>query len=253
MVKFLKKAIKKGISAFGFDIHRKGLMRIGMAEALDHIKKLGFKPQTVIDVGVASGTFELYNVFPDSMFLLIEPLKEYEENLKKISRKFKADSVLAAANDNPGTIIINVHPVLFGSSIFKEVEGSHVDGVPREVPSVTIDGLCEERNLRGPHLIKADVQGAELRVLDGAKKVLKETEIVILEVHLFKFFMEGPQFYDVIHYMKDSGFCVYDIFGHYYRPLDCALAAVDVVFVKEKGIFRTNHAYATREQRERLT
>jgi FkbM family methyltransferase len=253
MIKIFKKAVKRGINAFGYDIHKKGSIRTSMSEVLDHLKKLGFRPETVIDVGVAFGTFELYNGFPDSTHLLIEPLKEFERVLRDISRKFKTHWVLAAANDTPGTIVINVHPVLFASSMFKESEGSHVDGVAREVPAVTIDNLCKEKNLRGPYLVKADVHGAELRVLDGAKKVLDETEIVILEVHLFQFFIDGPQFFDVVNYMKGHRFCVYDIFGHHYRPLDGALGSVDIVFVKGNGRFRESHIYATREQREKLT
>lgn len=186
---------------------------------------------------------ELYEKFPDATHLLIEPLIEFEGALRDISRKYKAEYVIAAASDKPGTIIINVHPDLTGSSVFKVVEDNHVYGIPREVPAVTIDDLCNERNLRGPYLIKADVQGAELKVLDGARKVLEDTELVILEVSLFQFFKGGPQFYDVVSYMKDHGFVVYDIFNCTIRPFDGALAHIDIVFVKENGRFRKNHCY----------
>lgn len=184
-----------------------------MTEALEHLIGLGFRAETVIDLGVANGTFELYKAFPDAIHLLIEPIQEFEEALKDIISKFKAEYVIAAAGAEPGKVTINVHPVLFASSIFKESEGTHVDGAPREVPAVTIDDLCREKNLRGPYLIKADVHGAELLVLEGAKRVLEDTEIVILETHLFQFFIDGPQFFDIVNYMKHHGFCVYDIFG----------------------------------------
>ncbi len=49
--------------------------------------------------------------------------------------------------------------------------------------------------------------------------------------------------------MKECGFVCYDIFGFQYRLLDNALSQVDMVFVKEKGLFRSDHSYATREQR----
>jgi len=253
MMKPFKKVVKKVFNAFGFEIHRKGLVRINMAEALEHLKRLGFRAQTVIDVGVAIGTFELYKAFPDATHLLIEPIQEYEEALKDIVRKFKAEYVIAAAGAEPGKVTLNVHPVLFASSIFRESEGCHVDGTPREVPAVTIDDLCKERGLKGPYLIKADVQGSELLVLEGAKKVLEDTEIVILETHLFQFFVGGPQFFDIVNYMKHHGFCVYDIFGQHYRPLDRALGSVDLVFAKENGPFRKSHFYATRTQRDELT
>lgn len=253
MTKFFDEFVKNLFNAFGFEIHRKGGVRTTVVEVLEHVKKIGFKPQTVIDVGVAYGTFELYENFPDASHLLIEPLEEWEGVLKDISRKYTADYVIAAASAKPGKIKINVHPVLSGSSIYKEVEGGHVDGVPREVPTVTVDDLCKERNLSGPYLLKADVQGAELDVLEGAKRVLEDTELIILEVQLFQFFVNGPQFYEVVSYMRDKGFVVYDIVGNHIRPLDSALASVDVAFVKENGLFRKHHFYATREQRNDVT
>jgi hypothetical protein len=51
-------------------------------------------------------------------------------------------------------------------------------------------------------------------------------------------------------FMKERGFVLYDMLGYSYRLLDGAMSQVDLVFVKENGMFRKNHSYATREQRE---
>ena len=45
----------------------------------------------------------------------------------------------------------------------------------------------------------------------------------------------GPQFFDMVHWMKQSRFVAYDIFGFHYRPLDNALCQVDMAFVREDG------------------
>lgn len=247
----VKKIAYRTFKTFGFDIPRRSV-RTSLTGVLDHVSSLGFQPQTVIDVGVAYGTFELYEKFPDANHLLVEPVSECEDFLKDICRKYKAQYVLAAAGKKPGTIVINVHRGIQGSSILKETEGSHADGIPREIPMVTIDDLCRERNLKEPYLIKIDVQGAELEVLEGAKEVMKDTELILLEVSLFEFMVNSPQLYDVVTYMKEQGFVVYDIFCGCTRPLDGALAQVDMAFVKENGRFRQYHAYATKEQREQL-
>jgi FkbM family methyltransferase len=204
----------------------------------------------VIDVGVATQTMELYKEFPDTPLLLIEPLAEFEPFLRKIASEYNAQYVLAAAGDKSGTAVLNVHPDRVGSSLLREVEGELVDGIPREVPLVTIDDLCAARDLYGPLPIKADVQGAELQVLAGASRTLEQTEAVILETTLFGTMLGGPQVCDVVGWMKQAGFVVYDIYGFNYRPLDGALCQVDMVFVKEKGRFREQHAFATAEQRE---
>ena len=116
--------------------------------------------------------------------------------------------------------------------------------------NLTLDYLTKDA--KPPFLLKLDVQGSELDILLGAEEVLHETEYIILEVSLYKFFKGGPDYYDIVTFMRSRGFVVYDIFGLHYRPLDNALSQVDMVFVKEKGLFRKNHFYATKEQREKL-
>ena len=241
----------------GLELHKKGgVLERSFLDALQHAKKLGLLPATVIDVGAAYGTFtlECCNVFPKSRYLLIEPLQEYERYLHKVVGTIpKAEYILSAAAAKGGEVEINVHPDLVGSSIYLEGEDSHVNGVPRKVPTVTLDSLCEDRKASGPYLMKIDVQGAELDVLAGAKKVLNDTEYLILEVSLFGFFEGGPQFYDIVRYMKSCGFVVYDIFGLQYRPLDNALSQVDMVFVRDESQYRKHHFYATPKQREEQT
>ena len=259
MIFMLKAQLKNILKFFGFElrkIHPEGnktnifARRANMYEVLEHICNLGLKPQTIIDVGVANGTFELYENFPDAFHLLVEPLVEYEAALQDICIKYKAEYVISAATNHSGTITINIHPDQVGSSILKETEGVHADGIPRQVATVTLDELCEKRNLLPPYAIKIDVQGAELIVLDGAKNLLRDTEVIILEVSLFKFHIDAPEFYDVVSYMKDRRFVVYDIFGGHNRPIDGALAQVDMVFVKEDGLFRKTHNWANPEQRQ---
>jgi FkbM family methyltransferase len=223
-----------------------------LGELLRHAKKF-LSPGSVIDVGAAYGEFteECSAVFPDARYLLIEPLVEYQAPLSDLARRLpSAHYLCAAASSQTGEIAINVHPDLVGSSFLREVEtGTDVNGHPRNVRTVTLDCAVNEAGARGPFLLKVDVQGAELEVLKGAEAVLKETEYLLLEVSFFKFFESGPQFDDVVEYMKRLGFVVYDMMGFQYRPLDNALAQADLAFVKESGRFRQDHFYATFRQR----
>jgi FkbM family methyltransferase len=252
-----KQFVKDLFSAFGLDIRKKraespkAIPRASLSGALRQLSDLGFKPATVIDVGVATQTVQLYEEFKDSRLLLIEPLVEFEPFLQKICSSYKAQYVLAAAGETPGTAVLNVHnEQLDCSSFYKEVEGPSVDGTPREVPVVTIDWVCSEKDLKGPYLIKVDVQGAELQVLAGARRTLEQTEAVVLEVTLFGTMVGGPQVYDVVSRMKQFGFVVYDMWGLNYRPFDKALVQVDMAFVREEGAFRGSHVFATPEQRK---
>jgi len=230
--------------------------RASLLGVLRQAYDLALRPSTVLDVGAAYGSFtqDCYSVFPESRYILVEPLEEYGTHLDEVVRTIpRADYTLAAAASKPGETTINVHPDLVGSSLYLESEDSNVNGVPRTVPAVTLDSLCQDKKTLGPYLIKIDAQGAELDVLEGAARVLREAEFVLLEVSFFQFFEGGPQFHDVVQYMKSKGFVVYDVFGLQYRLLDNALSQADVVFVLETGRFRAHHYYATRDQRERQT
>jgi FkbM family methyltransferase len=242
MKQLIEQPVRKIFNALGYGIQSQKRRRTTLESVIEHVLGTGFRPRTVIDVGVASGTFELYK-FPGAKYLLIDPLKEFENTFKNISKRYNGEYVIAAASDTKGTISLNVHADLSGSSFFKEMDGGDMDGVPRTVSTVTIDDVCDERGLRGPFVIKIDAQGAELKILDGAKKTLEETELIILEISLFQGYKNIPQFYDVVHYMKQHGFVVYDFYDGHNRPVDGALAQIDTVFVKENGRFRKSHAY----------
>jgi FkbM family methyltransferase len=230
--------------AVGLEVHRRRPLRPRgtTAEVLAHLKAGGLEPATVIDVGVGYGTVPLYEAFPAARLVLIEPLAEFEGTLDRLARTYGAELVRAAAGAGPGTATMHVSPYLEGSSLL--TENVDIGGMAdREVPMVTIDATCERLGLLGPFLIKVDVQGGELEVLDGAAETLPAAEAVILEVSLFRFMEGGPDLADVVAYMKARGFAAYDIWGGHLRPLDRALAQVDMAFVHERGRFRRSHAY----------
>ena len=201
MLKFPKKLPQK-IDFFGLKIGSKEkrlnqASRASMHGCLRQALQNGLRPETIIDVGAAKGTPALYDVFPKARHILVEPLKEFIPYLDSLVGKLdKAEYIIAAAGTHQGSIVINVHPDLVGSSIYKEGEDSNVNGIERTVLVKTLNGICKEKGAEGPYLIKLDAQGSELNVLRGAEEVLQETEFVILEVSLFEFFKDGPQLFE---------------------------------------------------------
>lgn len=225
--------------------------------ALANMKRVGFLPDIVVDVGAAYGDFTTMclDFFPEAGYLLMEPLREYDPFLAKLAQDHsRIIYVPAAAGREAGTLTINVHPDLVGSSFLLESEeNSDVNGGPRDVRVSTVDQEMEAFHPEGSILLIADVQGAELTVLAGAEKTLGASEVVILETTLFNAFENGPLIHKVVAYMVDRGFCIYDITGNLYRPLDGALMQVDVIFTKQDSLLRRFHAYATEEQRKEQT
>ncbi|MGI8440472.1 MAG: FkbM family methyltransferase [Thermoleophilaceae bacterium] len=237
----------------GLEIRRAGKgPRRTLGEVLAHVTGLGLRPGAVIDVGVGYGTPELYAPFPTARHLLVEPLREYEPQLRPVAERIGAAVVYAAAGAEPGETTIHVHRAPTLSSIHDAGRGDAAATVARTVSVVRVDELVRERGLPGPYVLKVDVEGAELEVVAGAEGLLGQTELVLLETSLFRHLGENPELADVVAAMGERGFAPYDIYGGHLRPSDGALAQVDVAFVREDGRFRRDHAYATPEQAERL-
>jgi FkbM family methyltransferase len=244
--------VKKILGLCGLEVRRvqNQVPRYTMRGFLQQAVKNGLLPMTVIDVGAATGTPAIYESFPDAYHLLIEPLEENIPYLEKWKSKLKySDYILAAAASYSGEVVINVHPDLVGSSIYKENEDSDVNGLARTVSAVTLDQIYLEKKLNRPCVLKVDVQGAELDVLIGAALTLENSELVVLEIVFFDFFDNSFNAFNCINFMKEKGFVIYDIFDISYRLLDGAMSQADFAFVKEDSKLRQYHYYATREQR----
>jgi FkbM family methyltransferase len=241
-VRQLKSAVRGVARSTGFEIRRAGGTGRTMTDALQQLRRVGLAPNTIIDVGVAYGTPQLYSTFPEPTYLLVEALAEFEPDLKTLlATKVRGTYAIAVAGATSGTANLTVRGG--GSTLYREADNSDAAAQIRQVPMVTIDELCRERALRGPYLMKVDVQGAELEVLAGALDVLRDTEAVVLEISLFELLLGIPVFATVIAAMSDYGFAAYDLFEGLARPADGALAQIDVAFVKTTGRFREHQGF----------
>jgi len=86
---FPAKLIRRFLNLLGLDLRMASDNRDSLVGALQQIKKFGFMPATVIDVGAAVGDFatECHNFFPDSKYILIDPLEENRERLESVAKK----------------------------------------------------------------------------------------------------------------------------------------------------------------------
>lgn len=239
-----KKIIKRFFRSFGYEI-TKNFTRRSVDDTVKLLQKQGLEPLTIIDVGAATGTTYLLNNFPMSHHFLIEPLIENEFALLNLKKRFKnLDYKIVAVGKEEGNAIFYFHEQHFDRSSFLiDNEKTDYNKVKRKIEISTLNKLVIENHLIGPYIIKLDTQGTELDILLGASSILQNTECIIIEVSFYEFYKESPIFADVITFMNERNFVVYDITDFVYRPYDTAIAQVDLVFVKKYGMFRKTNQY----------
>jgi FkbM family methyltransferase len=246
----LTRVPRKLAAVAGFDLVRRD------EGSLRRLAAAGIEPHSVLDVGAALGDWSrgCAAVFPAARYVLVEPLAEFRPSLDAARTAIGAAVIVeAAVAEAAGERELNVHPDLVGSSLLREREGAHVDGMPRSVTVTTVDELVRAHRLEPPFLLKVDVQGAEREVVAGASSTLTATAAVICEVSFFDFFHDGTPFEELIRTMRDARFVVYDIGNLARRPLDGALSQADILFVPEDSPARREHVYAAPGQRAAQT
>lgn len=75
-----------------------------------------------------------------------------------------------------------------------------------EVQSSTLDEICEQKGIRGIDFVHLDVQGAELKVLNGAKKTLPNIKVIWLEVETVTLYQNQPLKDDIEGFMSSHHF-----------------------------------------------
>lgn len=230
MILRIKRLIKTAIYKLGYDLRNTQGERGFYAPYLSRL----CHPVTVFDVGVGYGTYELYQAFPEAKFFLIEPLKDYHTAIERIARDYDCKIYYKALGNKKGQQEINVDTNALHWSSFKKRSPLSETGNPlekRQVEVTTLDTILKESlDIAIPILIKIDTEGFELEVLEGAKELLQMTDTVIAEVSVAKRFEGSYHFEDVILFMKENGFRVFDFLN--IRPVkrDPGTQFLDIVF-----------------------
>ena len=216
--------------------------RVEIDEVLELARKFGLEPNTIFDIGVCMGTPGLYDTVPNAQLILVDPVEESEPFMRQICDTVNhGDFIVAAAGAREGVAGLSFPGYPSGSRMTDSV-GHHKGGTVREVPVVTLDNLAEKFGSKGPYIVKLDTEGSELEVLRGAPKVLEDTDLIVMETRL-RPIGKAPQIFEVLKFLKENGFVLYDIITFNYHDIDETLKQVDVVAVKENGFFRSSTKY----------
>jgi FkbM family methyltransferase len=201
---------------------------VSMESALARSKRRQANIGTVIDIGASNGSWSigLMKYYPDSSYFLIEAQKEHEDMLRKVKSEFKTlEYIIAAAGDTVGEIYFDAKDLFGGLASHSPFEKNCI-----VVPVVTIDHIVREKRLKPPFLLKLDTHGFEVPIFEGAKEILKYTELIVIETYNFNLTNESLRFHEMCTYLNELGFRCIDIANPLHRPKDGVLWQFDLFF-----------------------
>lgn len=212
--------------------------------SLRNMKKLGFHPQRIVDIGAYVGgwTLMVTRIFPSAQFLMIEAQESKRGVLEGIAKQLPDAACKIALLGPTDRAPVSFFELETGSSVFDEESNVRRTVSIRETEM--LDTVIEEAGLETVDFLKLDVQGYELEVLRGAKKTLPKVEAVLLEVSLIEINKGAPLLAEVVAFMKENSFRVYDICSFIRRPLDNAVWQTDVLFVRETSNLLSRRSFS---------
>jgi FkbM family methyltransferase len=187
------------------------------------IDQLVCRGMAVIDVGANSGTFStrmLQLVGRKGHVYAIEPYPGHEEALQRIAKHnshFTYFLVGASDTDGVGTLATPIHDGTphTGLSSFSSVSPGTAS-TSLQVPIRRIDDLLSgERTDVG--FVKIDVEGSELAVLAGARRVFETRPTTLIEIEQRH---HASPIAGIFDHFREMGYDGWALFEHGLRPVE---------------------------------
>lgn len=203
------------------------------------LKQQGLVPKIIIDVGANAGQFAVASakIFPAAQIYSFEPNPPLAAQLKKnVSNLSNIKVHELALGEREGEIEFHVNSHSHSSSILPLAQ-SHLEAFPdaRETSRInvqvsTLDKIFGNVELDSPTLLKLDVQGYELQVLQGGQQFLKRVDYVLLEASFKSMYQGEPVFMDIEMKMREFGFKFLRPVGFLRSPSTGEFLQMDAIF-----------------------
>lgn len=231
-----------GVSAEAGMVSTPGLSMPSWESRIKHAKGLGFEAKQILDVGAFTGlwTKNIANIFPGAQVIALEPNPQIQAELKNNLASITPVPIILqrAAAEKAGSMTFNIwgDPHQATSASLQ----AHVRGgaeIQIEVQVDTLDSIAAEFNFT-PDLVKLDLQGSEMRALQGASALLQQAEMFLVEFGCLDAYIDRTTPRQLLDIFYDNDYCLYDIVDCHYRPYDGALTGGDFIFVKNTSQLR---------------
>jgi FkbM family methyltransferase len=223
---FLKRLLNPRYVSFGLMANLNYLKKRGIFENID----------AVIDVGANIGQFAymMHTVIPNKPIFSFEPDDECFKTLQETHKKHHivGKTFSFGLSDKCQKLDFNIYETSVNNSIL--VRKEETPKLVKTIEVKTLDEVSTEFTGYQSFFLKIDVQGAEMLVLDGAKRFLSSCKFVLLEVSLNEAYSASARIEDIIGKMRTEGFVCWEIVDvlRNKKPNELGILEMDLLFRK---------------------
>jgi FkbM family methyltransferase len=221
--------------------YRSAFLRGGVAAAIEHeplLRTMNFA--TVIDIGANRGQFALVSrrCFPNARIVSFEPLPQPAARFRAVLGRDAGVSLHELAIDaQSGQATIHVSAADDSSSLLPITKlqsalfaGTEEIGTAK-IRVARLDECIQPDDLQPPALLKIDVQGYELHVLQGCEPLLSRFDHLYVECSFQPLYEGQADVDDVLAYLRERGFRLQGAYNASYDFRGRAIQA-DLLFAR---------------------
>jgi FkbM family methyltransferase len=212
LIKMLQLVDQQGINLFKV---LGGGYSISSTQIMESIRTLCGNLGTIIDVGANQGQFALATTrqYPDAKVISFEPVPEVFQKLRSnVGGKGNISIHNLALGAESGTIdfYVNNHSHASSALVISDRQKTEIpetsNTVKTQVRVEKLSDFLNVRQLKGPILLKLDVQGYEKNVLEGALSALPAIDFLVFEASFVHMYQGEPLFDEMHSFLKQNGF-----------------------------------------------
>ncbi len=223
---FIACIIPVTLSALNYQLIARNCVEYPLERVLDLIEQFIPKNPVILEAGGFDGTDTkaMVQKWPLGTFHVFEPLPESYAKLKTACKNFtNTHCYFTALTDYCGLtdFYACTEPGNEGSSSIlppqELTKYFSFEDRPLQVPCTTIDAWVKNNNIDHVDFMWLDLEGNELKTLQGAHETLKTVKAIYTEVNLWAVHKGTSLYSQVRELLEEEGFI--EIWQHFYHPI----------------------------------
>lgn len=247
MMNHLKAGFKQSLRSLGFDLvrlpgpeHYRFFPR--PEDRYRWIQGMGIR--VILDVGAHTGESALHfhGILPEARIISFEPIRRCFLEMRS---RFQGQSFHQAYNyaigaaTGTGTMHRSGYSpsssLLPMGSLHKDAYPFSADGTAETIEVRRLDSLAPGLSLEKEVLLKIDTQGYEKQVLLGARDLLEEVKLVIVETSFEELYRSQPRFPEIYRLLSEAGFEYCGSWDQFHHPRDGRPLQQDGIFMRRES------------------